>query len=72
MAEMSRSQKKLKQTLTLTLAAPVVMCFVIGVVFLVSGDKDGYMLLALTAVLGAFNFLIVKFVFARAEKMDQE
>lgn len=64
----TRQDRKLKQALTVALMAPVAICAVIGVVFLVNGDNNGLTLLGLGALMALFNAFVIRVVFRRVEQ----
>jgi uncharacterized membrane protein len=64
----TRQDRKLKQALTVALMAPVAICVVIGVVFLVNGDHNGLTLLGLGALMALFNAFVIRVVFRRVEQ----
>jgi hypothetical protein len=67
MAKESRSDKKLKTTLTVALMTPVVMCLIIGAVMLALGKGGAAVLLGTAVLLGVINTLTLKVLFKRAE-----
>jgi hypothetical protein len=64
----TRQDRKLKQALTVALMAPVAICAVIGVVFLVNDDRNGLTLLGLGALMALFNAFVIRVVFRRVEQ----